>query len=171
MKIWTMAAAAGAALVLAGCISKSDSAPIASMPEDWSRSSRVETVTLDRDPAIEVSGEFDSIFQQRVRAKLDACATGARPLRMEARLQKLSKANPFVTAVLFGQNKVRGTARLVDVETGRVVGEYKIGQTITGSRLGVIAMAEAEEQLSDAFGAEVCTQAFGAPAEIFQTGQ
>ena len=153
---------AAAAAVLAGCISKSDSAPISSLPSDWRTTSRVEAITLNRDAGIEVSGEFDGIFQQRVRAKVDACATGQRPLRLEAEIKKLTKANPFVTAILFGQNKVRGTARLVDVETGRVVGEYTIGQTITGSRVGVIAMAEAEEQLSDAFGTEICRQAFKA---------
>jgi len=161
MKPFVLAAAAAAALALAGCISTSDSAPISAVGADWRTSSRVETVTLERGE-LNVSPEFDDIFRQRVKARLDACATGERPLRLEATLTRLSKANPFVTAILFGQNKVRGSARLVDVATGQVVGEYKIGQTVTGSRLGVIRMAEAEEQMSDGFGAEVCKQAFGA---------
>ena len=162
--------AVSAAALLAGCISKSNSEVVSALPTDWSKVSRVETITLDRNPEIKVSDEFDAVFQSRVKARLDKCATGDRPLRLEAKIDKVSKANPFVTAILFGQNKVRGTARLIDVQTGEVLGEYKIGQTITGSRVGVVAMAQAEEQLSEAFGAEVCSQAFGAPVERFVTG-
>jgi len=165
MTRWMVLAAVAAAL--GGCISTSDSAAVSALPQDWSMTSRVETITLDRNPDIRVSPEFDAIFQQRVAARLAQCARGERPLRLEAKLDKVSKANPFVTAILFGQNKVRGVARLYDVATGQMIGEYKIGQTITGSRVGVVAMAEAEEQLSEAFGAEVCSQAFGAPVERF----
>ncbi|MBX7249455.1 MAG: hypothetical protein K1X35_10485 [Caulobacteraceae bacterium] len=148
------------ALMTAGCISTSNSEAVSQLSGDWRRDARVETVTLSRPDDLRVTPEFNALFTQRVKAKVDACATGQRPLRLEARLDKLTKANPFVTAILFGQNKVRGSARLVDVQTGQVVGEYVIGRTVTGSRVGVIQMAEAEEQLSDGFGAEICRQAF-----------
>ena len=161
MKPFVLAAAAASAVMLAGCVSTSSSEAVSAMGADWRTTSRVETVVLERG-ALDVTPEFDDIFRQRVKAKLDACATGQRPLRLEAKLTKLSKANPLVTAILIGQNKVRGEARLVDVATGRVVGEYRIGQTVTGGRVGVIEMAEAEEQMSDGFGEEVCKQAFGA---------
>lgn len=152
--------AAAASAALAGCISTSSSEAVSGLPSNWSSDSRIESVVLQRDPELNVSAEFDDLFRERVKAGLDRCAAGSRPLRMEARLDKLTKANPFVTAILFGQNKVRGTARLVDVATGQMVGEYRIARTVTGSRVGVIAMAEAEEQLSDGFAAEICRQAF-----------
>lgn len=151
---------AAASTLLAGCISTSSSKPVTDLGADWRTDGRVAEVTLTRSPDLNVTPEFDALFTQRVKAKVDGCAAGQRALRLEAKLDKLSKANPFVTAILFGQNKVRGSARLVDVATGRVVGEYTIGRTVTGSRLGVIQMAEAEEQLSDGFGAEICRQAF-----------
>lgn len=154
--------AAAACAALAGCISTSNSEALADLPSNWRAESRIEAVTLQRDPQLNVSAEFDTLFQERVKAGVDKCATGSRLLRLEARLDKLTKANPFVTAILFGQNKVRGTARLVDVATGQVVGEYRIGRTVTGSRVGVIQMAQAEEQLSDGFAAEICRQAFAA---------
>lgn len=152
--------AAAASAALAGCISTSSSEAVFGLPSNWSSDSRIESVVLQRDPELNVSTEFDDLFRERVKAGLDRCAAGSRPLRLEARLDKLTKANPFVTAILFGQNKVRGTARLVDVATGQMVGEYRIARTVTGSRVGVIAMAEAEEQLSDGFAAEICRQAF-----------
>jgi hypothetical protein len=162
--ILTAAVSAAGSLLLAGCVSTSNSAAVSDLPTNWRTDARVETVTLQRSPDLNVTPEFDALFTARVQAKVATCATGARTLRLEARLDKLTKANPFVTAVLFGQNKVRGSARLVDVATGQVVGEYTIGRTVTGSRLGAIAMAEAEEQMSDGFGAEICRQAFNADA-------
>jgi hypothetical protein len=148
------------ALMLAGCISTSSSAPVSDLAGDWRTGSHIELVQLERSADLNVSPEFDQLFAARVKAGVDRCATGPRGLRLEARLDKLTKANPLVTAILVGQNKVRGTARLVDMETGQVVGEYRIGRTVTGSRVGVIAMAQAEEQLSDGFAAEVCRQTF-----------
>ena len=62
--------------------------------------------------------------------------------------------------VIVGANVLRGSARLVDPSTGQLVGEYEIGQTVIGGRIAVVEMAEAEEQMSDAFGEELCEQAF-----------
>ncbi len=68
----------------------------------------------------------------------------------------------MLTAVVAGANVLRGTAKLVDVSTGQTVADYNVGQTVVGGRFAVVVMAEAEEQLSDGFGEELCKQAFPA---------
>ena len=157
-----MAAVLAAGLALSACVNLSRSAPVTAAPAEIVRDARVNSITLSKGE-IGTSAEFDSIFQQRVKAKLDKCATGSIPLRLEATLERLDKTDPVVTALLFGANVLRGGAKLVREDTGEVVGEYRIGRTIAGRGPAVIAMAEAEEQLSDAYGEELCQQAFKAP--------
>ena len=147
-------------LALGGCVSMSRSSPVTSLSADWARDGRIDQVTVKRGAALKVTPEFDGIFKGRVKAKLAACAKGARPLRLEARIDRLDKANPVVTTVVAGANFLRGEARLVDVATGKVVADYKVGKTIVGGRFAIIVMGQAEEQLSDAFGDEMCKQAF-----------
>lgn len=152
------------ALALGGCVSMSRSSPVTSLSADWAREGRIDQVTVTRGADLKVTPEFEGIFKTRVKAKLDACAKGARPLRLEAKVDRLDKANPVVTTVVAGANVLRGEARLVDVGTGRVVADYKVGSTIVGGRFAIIVMGQAEEQLSDAFGDEMCKQAFPAVA-------
>jgi hypothetical protein len=152
--------AAVAALALAGCVSLSRSETVAALPPELSAGARVTEIVLTRMPDLKVSPGFDELFRQRVQAKLDACATGQRPLRLEAVLTRFDKANPVMTAVIGGSNVLRGSARLVDVGSGQQLASYQIGKTVVGGRVAVVVMAEAEEQLSDAFGEELCQQAF-----------
>jgi len=154
-----MAALLGLAAMAAGCVSLSRSAVVDDLPADWRAQARISEVRLTRGE-LKVTDGFDGLFRQRVQAKLDGCAKGSRALRLEARLDRFDKANPAMTALVGGANVLRGQARLVDVRTGKVVGDYAIGKTIVGSRLAVIKMGEAEEQLSDAFGEELCEKAF-----------
>jgi hypothetical protein len=149
-----------AAAAVSGCVSLSRSSPISALTEDWSATGRISEVRLDRTAELKVTPEFDGIFKSHVEQKLAGCAKGTRPLRLEARIDRLDKANPVMTTVIGGANVLRGNARIVDVATGQVVGDYAVGATIVGGRLGVIQMAQAEEQLSDAFGDELCKQAF-----------
>jgi hypothetical protein len=151
-------------LALGGCVSMSRSSPVTSLSADWARDGRIDQITVTRGAALKVTPEFDSIFKAHVKAKLDTCAKGSRPLRLEAKIDRLDKANPVITTVVAGANILRGEARLVDVATGRVVADYKVGKTIVGGRFAIIVMGQAEEQLSDAFGDEMCKQAFQAVA-------
>ncbi len=149
-----------AALGLSGCVSLSRSEAVAPLSADWATNGRIETIKLARDPELKVTPEFDAIFQSHVKAKLDACASGTKPLILEAELTTFEKANPVVTTLIAGQSKLRGSARLIDAATGQVVADYKVGKTIVGGRFAIVVMGEAEEQLSDAFGEELCKQAF-----------
>jgi hypothetical protein len=146
-------------LALGGCANLSRSSTAAPLAPELARNSRVDEVVLASAPA-SVSPEFEAIFRLRVKKKLDECATGDRPLRLEASVERLTRTNPVMTAVLAGANVLRGSARLVDVETSAPAGEFQIGRTVVGARMGAIVMAQAEEQLSDAFGDELCKQAF-----------
>ena len=155
-------ALAAASLLLGGCLNLSRTAEVAPAATEVVRDARVTRIVLTTGD-IGVSPEFEAIFQRRVQAKLDRCATGATPLRLEAALDRIDKTNPVVTALLFGANVLRGAATLVREDTGEVVGQYQIGRTVVGRGPAVIAMAEAEEQLSDAYGEELCKAAFTPP--------
>lgn len=152
-----------AAISLGGCVSLSRSETVSDLGADWRGNVRVGEVRLTRDPDLKVTDGFDALFKSHVKAKLDACATGARPVRVEASLTRFDKANPAMTVLVAGANVLRGEARLVDVSTGKVVADYAIGKTIVGSRLAIIEMGQAEEQMSDAFGEELCAKAFDPP--------
>ena len=147
------------AIGLSGCMSMSRSSPVTALSTDWAANARIEEITLAKGD-IKVSPQFEETFKARVKAKLDQCATGTRPLRLEATVSRLDKANVVMTAVIGGANVLRGEARLIDVATGQTVGTYNVGETVVGGRVAVFVMAEAEEQMSDGFGDELCKQAF-----------
>jgi len=158
-----LAAACLAALALSGCMGMSRSSTVQPLAADWTANGRISEIVLTRQPTLKVTPQFDGIFRSHVQAKLDACAKGTRPLKLEASLERLDKANPVLTTLVAGANVLRGSARLVDVATGQVVADYKVGKTIVGGRFAIIVMGQAEEQLSDAFGDELCKQAFIPP--------
>jgi hypothetical protein len=153
------------AVALSGCVSLSRSETVSDLGSDWRGNVRVGEVRLTRDPQLKVTEGFDALFKSHVQAKLDACATGQRLVRVEASLTRFDKANPAMTVLVAGANVLRGQARLVDVATGKTVADYAIGKTIVGSRLAVIKMGQAEEQMSDAFGEELCAKAFDPPKD------
>jgi hypothetical protein len=152
--------AAGCAVVLSGCMTMSRSAAVTALPASDASQLRVSEIKLTVKEGVKVSPEFDEIFRSHVQAKLNACATGARPVRLEATVERLDKSNVVMTAVIAGANVLRGTAKLVDIGTGETLADYTVGQTVVGRSVAVVVMAKAEEQLSDGYGAELCKLAF-----------
>ena len=156
-----LAAALLGAAGLAACVSVHRSDTLAALPADLVGNARIESVAVAHEPQIKVSSEFDTAFAERVKSKLDGCAKGAKPLRLEASIRRLDKTNPAVTLVIGGgKNAVRGHARLIDPATGAAVAEYEIGQTVLGTRLATVQMVQPEKQMGEAFGDELCRQAF-----------
>ena len=152
----------GGTAALSGCVSMSRSSTVAALDPVLAQGARVSEIRLTTDDKVTVRPGFADIFRDHVQKKLDGCAVGPRPLRLEASISRLDRANPAQVMLIGGANVLRGHARLVDPATGRVVAEYEIGRTIMGSRFGIFQMAESEEQLSDAYGTELCDQAFKA---------
>jgi hypothetical protein len=154
-----------AALMLSGCMSLSRSQSLTALPGDWRTAGRVDEVSLNYSPDLKVTPQFEAIFKAHVKAKLAACATGSRPLRLDASLSRLDKANPVITTLVAGANVMRGKAHLVDLHDGKLLADYDIGQTVVGGRVAIIKMGQAEEQMSDAFGDELCKLAFAPPGK------
>lgn len=161
MKRTVIVALSALSLFAVACVSMSSSETVSTLPPDIARDARVEEIKLTRGD-LRVTPEFNELFRTRVKAKLDSCAKGSRALRLEASIHKFERTNPVITTIVAGRNVIRGEARLTDIATGKEVAVYQIGHTVVGGKLGILAMGQAEQQLSDAFGTELCNQAFAA---------
>src|SRR5688500_143021 len=96
----------GGALALAGCASGGGAVAVGGpLSGELSAASRVDQVVV-------VSGPVEpAAFAEAARAALAVCATGAKPLRLEATLTRADGS---------------GTARFVDPATGATVGVYAV---------------------------------------------
>lgn len=148
------------ALLLGACASGNGTAAIQALPSSLAAGARVASVNVSNVPQTGVSADFESVFESSVQNKLNACAQGSEPLTLDVSLDGFDRANPTMTWLLADQNAIAGTARLKNA-AGAVVGEYRIRRTFTASGLiGVAMMSQAEDQMSQAFGDELCKQAF-----------
>ena len=91
MRLSTLApiAVIAAAVAASGCVSLSRSSEVTGLDAARAAGSRVSEVRLTTDEGVTVRPEFDGIFRQHVQTRLDACATGTRPLRLEASITRL----------------------------------------------------------------------------------
>ena len=145
---------------LAACVSSGGGDTVKQISSDLSASARVSEVVVASAPA-NVSAEFQTVFRQKVMEKLGECAKGQTPLRLEATITDFKKANPATTWLVGSSNLIKGTAKLVDAATGEVVADYDVTRSVGGGGLIAVAgMAQADEQMSSAFGDEICKRAF-----------
>lgn len=153
--------ALAALMTLTACESAGGSSTTTALPTMLKSASRVEAIRMTGAPTQGVSADFATVFEAGVREKLDECAKGSTPLTLDVTLTDFDRANPAMTWLVADSNTINGTARLLDA-SGQVVGEYVIARRMSGAGLiGIAMMAQAEDQMSAAFGAEVCKQAFG----------
>lgn len=164
MKLY-IGVAALAACALSGCVTSSSGDTIKALSPERARTASIGEVVLSAAPTT-VSTEFASLFDRLVTEEVGKCATGTQPLRLDIRLTELKAANPAMAYLVGDSNVIRGTAVLVDPATGETVGDYEITRSSGGGGLiAAINMAQAEEQMSRAFGQELCKRAFSDAAD------
>ena len=147
-------------LAAAACVSSGGGDTVKQINSDLSANARVSEVVVASAPA-NVSAQFQTVFPQKVMEKLGECAKGQTPLRLEATITEFKKANPATTWLVGSSNLIKGTAKLVNPTTGEVVADYDVTRSVGGGGLIAVAgMAQADEQMSSAFGDEVCKRAF-----------
>jgi hypothetical protein len=147
------------AILLAGCVTSNGTSAVHPMSKDAAARGRVTLVQLHNTPS-NVSGDFTAQFQNTVQSKLNECADGDYPLVLTVTLNGYHSANAAIALFAPSQSEISGVARLTDA-SGAVVGEYNIRRTImVGGVIGAVVAANAEQNMSSAFGEELCKQAF-----------
>src|SRR5262245_2256590 len=81
MKRAAFIALAAGGLLLTACVSMSSSSAFQSLPSDLVTGGRVDEIKVTRGD-LKVTPEFNTLFEQKVKAKLDGCARGTRGLRL-----------------------------------------------------------------------------------------
>lgn len=148
-------------LLLGGCVSAGASGAINALPAALAGGARVASVELRNTPGGTAPG-FDSRFEAAVQTQLNKCATGSEALTLEVSLDGYYAPNPVMAAFAPMKSQVSGVARLRDAG-GAVVGEYRIERSLMiGGIAGAVVAANAENNMSNAFGEELCKQAFRA---------
>ena len=160
MKSLKWAALCATPLLTTGCVSYGGADAIHSIASNVSAHAFVSDVVVTDAPT-SVRPEFKAVFAARALAKLQTCAQGDKPLRLEATIADFHQSNGAKAYLLGDANRIRGVAKLIDVSDGSTVGDYDINRSVGGGGLlPAIAMSHAQEQMSDAFAEEVCKQAF-----------
>lgn len=145
---------------LSACVSSGGGDTIRALSPERARGASVGDIVIVAQPDT-VSAEFANVFTNRVREAVGKCAKGSRPLRLEVRILEMKAANPAMTVLLGDSNVIRGTAALIDPVSGETVGDYEINRSTGGGGLiAAVSMGQAEEQMSQAFGKELCDRAF-----------
>lgn len=153
---------ASAAFVLVGCVSSGSGDTILALAPEQAARASVGDIVLSSQPD-NVSAEFADVFSRSVRTAVDKCATGAQPLRLEVRITEFQRANPAMTFLVGDSNVIKGQAALIDPATGQKVADFDIARSVGGGGLIAAAgLSQAEEQMTEAFGQEICRRAFGA---------
>jgi len=147
-------------LGLAACVSSGGADTVKAIPSDVSANSFVSEIVLQAPPA-NASPTFQQVFVSRVDEKLKDCAKGSRPLKLVVDITEFKRANAAATMLVGSSNKIRGSAKLYDPAANTLVADYDINRSVGGGGLiAMAAMAQAEEQMSSAFGEELCKRAF-----------
>jgi hypothetical protein len=148
-------------IFLAGCTTSSGSGAVSALSPELRSGARVGSVVLANTPT-NTSDNFKETFQTAVQNKLNACATGSSALTLTVTLDGYKSANAAIALMVPAQSEISGVARLTDA-SGRQVGEYRIRRTLmAGGVVGMAMAAGAEGNMSNAFGEELCKQAFEA---------
>ena len=155
MKIPGLSVAAIGACLIAGCASSTTEAVMRLDP------ARAASVGLGEVVVTNASGvESDTLVQTMtaaIRDKIEECATGNVPTRFEVRVTEMKGQNAAKTMLLGDSNRARGSVKLIDMASGATIGDYDLNHSKgSGGIIGMIALADAERNMGNAFGDQIC---------------
>ena len=153
---------AAAAALLGGCTAaRVVGGPPMSLAPEFVEGASVAAIYLSTN-WLESEPDFSDTFTDELREELTLCATGPPRLDVRVHLDDLRRGQRL-EEVLRGEaeQQLSGLVEFVDHRTNTVVGRYPIAvSTRTQGRLAA-AVADRQMVVSEAFGRELCRQAFG----------
>lgn len=153
--------AVGAMALLCACASSVVGGPPMRLPAELAQGARIDVISMDSD-WLRTNEDFSGTFTDEIREELDLCATGPRRLNMSVRVEDLRLGNR-AQGVLNGRSEhhLSGVVEFVEPETRAIVGRYHLS-VAAGTESGIEALvADRQMVVSEAFGRELCLQAFG----------
>ena len=155
------ATAFAALAIMAGCAPVTAGGPPLALSPELVSGARVDTIYMSSE-WLRSEEDFSDTFTEEVREELTLCATGPKRLDLRVHLDDLRRGSRL-DEVLRGEaeQQLSGLVEFVDRGSGAVVGRYPIAvSTRTQGRLAA-AVADRQMVVSEAFGRELCRQAFG----------
>jgi hypothetical protein len=162
------AAAAIAAVLLSAAFGLGACAPVATggpplaLPAALMDTARAGSITVSSD-WLRSEDDFTDTFTDELRQELARCAVGTYPLDVRVHLDRLHRDGRLdVLLTGEGMHTLSGLVEFVDpARGGRVVGRYPVSVGVqAGGRVAGL-LGDRQMMVSEAFGRDLCTQAFG----------
>lgn len=144
-KIFCFSALAAIATVVSGCANSGGAEAVLRLDENVSMNAFVRNIEVTP-PENEGSATFVTRVSEQLRRKFDACATGDEPVDVSVTVTEYRGANAAKTILIGDSTTVQATAKILDAETGEIIGDYDIAESTGG---GGVLVATA---LSDVHG-------------------
>ncbi len=109
----------------------------------------------------DVRETMPGILQTALKTNLAKCMTGSAPADISVRVDSYKEQNGAATLLVGDRIQLAGLVTFTDAQSGQVLGEYYVDETIGGGGLiGMAMMADAENNLSKGFSNKVCHEVF-----------
>ncbi len=146
--------------LVSGCVYSGGAEAVKQIDPAIASGSHVETINVTLADDID-SQQLATILPNVLKQELNTCATGTQPLRLEVNVTRFKGQNAAMTILLGDGAELQGTAKLIEPQTEKVVGDYDVSESVGGGGiLAAAAMADAERSLSQEFAESLCKQAF-----------
>ncbi|GAB5471188.1 MAG: hypothetical protein Kilf2KO_42180 [Rhodospirillales bacterium] len=156
--------------LLAGCQARTEALkPIAASNVQSYRVAAVEVTAGD--PS--VGGSVLSRLDISLREATDVCATGDKPVVLDARVDHYREAGTAATILAGDVTVLAGRVALRDPQTRRLLASSYIESSVGGGGLiGVVVTELGEEGLTDTFASDVCEEIWQVrpPEQTFKPG-
>jgi hypothetical protein len=152
-------AAAFAALSTAACVSTTGVERV-DLDPSLAAQSRIGAISMTSG-WLQSEEDFSDTFVEAVREHTNRCATGPKKLNLRLHVDEVRRADRLDTVLHGGEHRLAAIAELVDPATRAVVGRYPIAVAVDAGTPLAALLADRQVLVSDAFGAELCRQAFG----------
>jgi hypothetical protein len=146
--------------LLAGCAPVVAGGSLLPLRPELADGARVDVITLSSG-WLRSEPDFADTFTEELREELTLCAAGPRRLNLRVHLDELQRGDRAPGATHY----LSGVVEFVDPASGAAVGRYLI-EAEAGTQNPLAAMvADRQMVVSEAFGRELCRQAFGRSPE------
>ena len=159
LRLYRAAFAATSLCALAACQSGSVE-PVTVAEEGWLTDVQVAAIHVEQGNP-DVPNEVLANLSTHLRAVMDECVTGQRPIDLRVRIDYFEDSNAAAALLIGDSTGIGGTVLIEDPQTGGVKGEYYIDSMRAGGGIiAAAALSDAENGMPLQFAEQLCEEVF-----------